>query len=494
MISFWHNVLGKYVPDQRIMGLDYSKLFLDPESAMSTYYHELMHGVLFHTTEYALATAEIVRAIPGMTGLTGKEKNLVAGLLGSNQFIVQETCASLMEVVQLMNSKNKKSAKEFAESKMHPDYFARYQKVEFVLNLGRKHREAFLNKVPQIALNTDIRKRIGMGELLPNVNELKAYLEDENNNPDSRFSKVIEVLKFKPWLLTRSSAEICQTVGIRENIQVTKAELANYLNSIANLCGRKGLITEKEIRDPYQGEEIVDILNGSIVIGNMNIDFSNNSEHLWNKNDFMHYKDVIEAGFLILYREDVAEHVAVLEKEFGRKFESGIGAFAKNGEKYIYGDTVKEIAKLLNNEFKEITLIVKVSSFIAGMSFPIGFEDSRKPDVVLYNNIEEVEISFSTYFSSDKKAEYVHIRAIEGHMFHTLILIDENKVLHFVNLIGNAKLNDFIIKYKTNLQKRMPADMMSFKKHFNNAFIIWFGMDRRVDWLETIKENRLVLS
>ena len=59
------------------------------------------------------------------------------------------------------------------------------------------------------------------------------YLADGNNNPDTRFNKLIGVIKTRPFLSTKPVEQICSASGITLFPDTSKDDVADFLNYLS---------------------------------------------------------------------------------------------------------------------------------------------------------------------------------------------------------------------------------------------------------------------
>lgn len=216
MYSFWHrNILGKYNPQDRWIGLDFRSLFLNPVAAKLTHIHELVHSVLFRSTDFGQATQAIYQFLPLMKHLSRQERKEVITVLRNSQIFLQEGAATLMEILILRKDKGKQFALNWAKGHLNREYYQKFSELSFVLDLSKRYRENFTKKIPHLALHTAIRKNIVKKDLFSNIGKFTTYLAGEDNNPDIRFKKMVDVIKYKTYLVTKKPAEICRETGIK---------------------------------------------------------------------------------------------------------------------------------------------------------------------------------------------------------------------------------------------------------------------------------------
>lgn len=490
MSSYWHNtILGKYSPEDRWVGLDFRNLFLDPLATKLTHIHELTHSVLSRSTGFGQATEVIYQLLPKMKHLKSEDKDLIRLSLRSAQIFTQEGSACLMELLRLKSEIGRLAALDWAKQHFTTDYYEIVENFFFVLELGQRYRDCFTMQIPHSAMHTGIRRAIVQQDLLSSAEKFVNYLQDENNNPDARIQKMINVIRYQTYIPTRSPQEICSLTGITYFSDVTKQDAADFLNYIHNLAGNKINIIADQIRDS-KDIDVLSEANGQIIIGNMNLNLQDNATVLWKIEDLLHFKDVIEVVMVNRMGDDL-EYKDFIEQLIGKKLEVGLVAFLKTGEKYMFGSDMPTISKLLINEFSNCTLIVKWGLYKPGEKELLYFTNSRKPDVVIYNTAKDLDNNFNNWLNNDNQFEYLFLKASEDHPFQIILIKDSNNVLHFLNTF-NRPANDFLKKYTKNLVKAKAESFLNDAKHYNNTLSVWGGMPFEVDWYKSMLDGKNV--
>lgn len=483
-------IAGTYFIKDKSVGLDYQSLASDPVNAQMTLIHEGIHNILNNTTEYGLATSEIFNIFDRISQISTEEKKKIKNLLYLGQVFVQEGTASLVEILLLQRKYNKTFALDWAQKNFPKDYYQRFEKLQFVLDFGQKYRDFFRNKIPIIALQTNIRKAIVEQDLLRKPQEFIKYLSEETYIPDKRLEKMIEKIKYNGGILKKEEKNICESLEINFFLPPDKKEVANYLNYLQEVFGKVShFFTEKDINEAKKQKEIIQESIDNAVITNLNIDLANSGIIEWKISNFLHYKDNIEA--IVVNRLEEDEKKDIYKILTGKICEAGIIGFTKTNEKYVTMADRETLSSLLNNEFKNTTLIVKW-----GLYSPLNneleyFTKTRKPDVVIFNTIKGFQQTFTDYFIKGKRANYIWIAINKKHPFQTLILEDENNVLYLVNTLGNKAINLFISNNKNNLTELTPKEgEIKYPKHFNNACCVWMNLSWNHDIYKTIKTGQ----
>lgn len=491
MFCRWsRTVAGTYFIKDKSIGLDYQTLASDPLEAQMILVHEGTHNILNNTTEYGLATSEVFNIINKVKEISPQENKVIKKLLYSNQVLVQEGTASLVEILILQHKYNKTFALDWAHKNFPKDYLDRFNKLKFVMDFSQKYRDLFRNRMPIIALQTDIRKVIVEQDLLRNPQRFIKYLSTEIYVPDKRYEKMIEKIRYGGGIMNKQDNVICQGLEINYFPPLDKKGVASYLNYIQEVLDKGSyFFTEKDITEAKKPKELLQSSLDEAVVTNLNIDLANSGVVEWNINDFLHYKDSIEA--IVVSRLGDDERKDIYKIVTGKNCEASIIGFTKTNEKYITAVDAVTLSQLLNNEFKNTTLIVKWGLYRAPNEKLDYFPDSRRPDVVIYNTIGSLRQSFQSYFDQGGKANYIWISLSKDHPFQTLVLEDINNVLHLVNTIGNKLVDSFIDRNKNNLTELAPKDgEIKHPNHFNNVCCVWMNLSWNHDIYQTIKNNK----
>ena len=353
------------------------------------------------------------------------------------------------------------------------------------MNMGKRYREEFTKKIPNLAMHTGIRRDIVNKDLLRDPDKFLMYLNDENHSPDKRFLKLIETIHSKTYLPTKDVKEISKLSNINLYPDVTKEEVANFLNYIYDLTTHEHHhFIASDINDAPRGKKAVLQASNQTLIANMNLNIAETSIYLWKVDEIVSYSNATEAVLISKLSDDM-DYRKQLEKFTNRKHEAGFLVFTRTYDKYLIGLDSNTISKLLHGEFREKTLMVKWGLYDLESLELNYFPKSRKPDVVIYNTVQNLEDKFFNWFKNGKIADYIILGASEDHPFHSLILKVDG-VIHFVNTYGNKLVADFVEKNNNSLHKIEPSDLKNEAKHINNLLSMWMGMDWEVDWFETM--------
>lgn len=329
---------------------------------------------------------------------------------------------------------------------------------------------------------------------LCSVEKLKNYLSQEDNNPDLRMEKVINVLKYKPWLVTKSPSEIAQASGITYHDFSSKEEVANFLNYLVKFTGSKQIFTVAEIGDTPKGAEAFKSVAENMIVANMNVQFADNSVALFNLDDFLHYADKMELIFVS--PNEGMEHQEFIKMISGHEPEINIAGVYRTGEKYITSTSKTKASEILNNQLSHASMMVKWGGYDIIKDKLIWSDEARIPELVVYNTTKQMLEVFKRLIEKNPavKLSYIHIGATEGHPLQTLIIKIEGRIsLHLVNTFGNKGIVEVLNMIKGKSRKLTDREFRADKKHLNNLFSFWMGLHWEIDWVETMLDKKKLI-
>jgi len=136
-------------------------------------------------------------------------------------------------------------------------------------------------------------------------------------------------------------------------------------------------------------------------------------------------------------------------------------------------------------------LIVKWGLYKPGKSELLLFPNSRKPNVVIYNNVQNLSDNFSPWFKKGNKCEYLFLGVSKNHPFQIILIKDSGNVLHFVNTF-KGPASQFIDRYKKSLIKTTAKNFLKNTKDYNNALCVWGGMPWEIDWYKSMLDGKKI--
>lgn len=490
MSSLFHALKGRYDPRASQILIDLNTL--DPMAASSIWAHEVTHGVIEVSTDFGQAASAIINQADCFQHLTGTEKDEITGLIFNAHKTVQESFATYMQIVFIVLHKSKPEAIRWADQNLTQYYKDMFNKLAFVLDMSQTNRDYFTKKIPSISLETGIRKMLPKIDGLKTAQSLADYLNDSNNNPDIRFEKIIGVLKYKPWLVSKPIKEIAAQCGINFNPASTKQEVADFLTYLSNLTRNPKKFRKEEIGNAPRGLEAFNKTGENIVVTNLNLNLQE-SEIIFDLNNFLFYANEIEALFVNLH-DSTFKHNQIIRAITGKDPEIAMVAFRKTGEKYMTVTTKAEAEQILNNQLSCPTLAVKWGGYDLEKNCQIWSSSVRPPDVVIYNTINDLRSYFLKYLAnhSESKLYILHAGITQKNMLQTLIIrVGQIPTFHILNAFGNKGIGSFLKDNSSKIIRLSDQDLRSHKKQINNFLgIMNFGWE--IDWVETMIDGRSI--
>lgn len=484
MSSWSHTLLGKYDISQKMVGLDWGRLFLDPVAASGVFAHELSHGVIAEF-DFGQATNNFFMMVDHFKHLTPSDREEMQAKLYLSQQNVQEGMATFLQLYGMKEEVGKHRMWEWAADKLPPEYLERVKKLEFVFAAGKRYRDLLTDRITKLSMETGIRKNAAGLEIFKTKKKFMEYLADEDHNPDVRYHKLIGVLKYYPWLITKPIPDIAKACGVKYFGPPTKAEVADFLNYICSFTPIKEKFTEAHVKESPEGPEAFLRVADKLVVGNMNIDIKNTSEFLYRVDDLIFYSDVIEAVIILPHN---LPNDPELEKKIGEKLEVDLVAFRPGREKYHTAMAMETASRILKEEFSHITFLTKEGGFDFLNTTTFGSKILRFPDVVIYNRPEAMLADLEKI--PDEKLLTCHLSASPNHPFQTLLLKAEGKPLMAVNTFGIAGINLVLSSISDRRETFSEKNLLKEKKHINNLFAIWMGMPWGVDWVRSMQDQK----
>lgn len=493
MSSWFHTIGGQYSPRGKWVGLDYAKLLRDKRIGDSIMAHEMAHAAMSQETDFGQASHVILNLNEDFNHLSDSGQKEIGSILFSAQDFVQEGLATLFQIARLGSLTNKRFALEWARDNLHEDYLDKLQKLEFVLSFSTRYRDYFTQKISYLALETGIRKDIAELNLLADPTVLKKYLGEDDKNPNRRLEKLIDILKYKKWIVTKPIPEIAKLCGIKHFKPTTKKEIAEFMNYATNLTSNPRNYSESDIGDTSQGAETFIQTGKNMIIGNMNINFQD-GEALFNLNDFLHYSDLMELVFV--NPAGKLKNADAIKKISGYEPEVNIAGVLKTGEKYLTVVSKEKGAEVLNNELKTASIFVKWGGYDVYKDQMIWSVTARPPNLVVYNNAEQMKVVFEGLVRDkpEVKLSHLHMGATEGHPVQSLIVkVDGQLPIHFVNAWGNKTIVEVLSIIRGQSRVITNNELIKMKQHLNNLFGFWLNMGWDVDWVETMLDGSILI-
>lgn len=493
MANYWSNeLLGRYDPQDGWLGIDYRRHFLNPHQTMMTYIHEQAHGILCNGTEYGQATKTLLRFLPHATAMSEEQRAAIFKKLHDSQFYVQEAAATLAPIFGLRDAKGPAVARKWAKDNLPDDYYNRVEGLFFALEFGARYRELFLQQSSHLAMHTRIRKDVVALDLLRNPERFIDYLSQPDNVPSERFKKLTQAFWAKPYLPTRSDGEVAQYSNLPPFENLSKDEVANFLNYVAEFCGLPVRTDATRIGDPLTPEAHVKELAEHVLIANMNFNLPDRAMWLKQTDDLKFISDKVDAVIInrVEPSSDLAENFKIV---MGREADLGIVTFQKTGEVYLTGLSEREASEILQRELQDATLITKWGLYEPGSENVSYFPSIRRPDVVIYNTLGDMRVSMQKYLEQYDCVCF-NAQASPGSPIHTFVIVDQKGTLHMLNAMGVQTINSFLSDNKEHLHVVQPDQSTVNPVHYNNVLSVWNDLPWNVDWYASMLDGENVVN
>jgi hypothetical protein len=338
-------------------------------------------------------------------------------------------------------------------------------------------------------METGIRRYAQQQDIFKSSNSLREYFLNEDNIPNKRLEKIIEVLRYKDWLITKTIPEIAEACGIKYHEPSTKEEVAAYMTYLTSYTEKPHTFFVADVGDTPEGNTTLQEMYDNMMVANINIKFSP-SEFL-KYQDFLHYADRYEIVLVVL--NDKTKHWDFAKELYGEEPEVILYGFLEGGEKYITLVPKVLAEKIVNEDLKNATLAVKWGGYNPKTNKSIWSESLRLPDLVIYNTPIQLKTTLEALKKThpDTKFQHLHAGAMEGHPFQSLLVrIGDFMPIHVVNHFGNKNILNALDVIRNNTTVINNTFLMENKKTLNNLMALWMGLFWEVDWVETMIDKK----
>lgn len=491
MSSQFHAVGGLYSKEERWVGLDYATSFMkDAAIVESIVAHELSHAIIAGT-DYGQASFVVFNLVDKFGHVPINEAKEIASSIFDSQVLTQEGLATFMQVGRLRARIGKTKALEWAQANLPKSYTDKLAEFAHIHKASKSHREHFMTKASALAMTNGFRQHAAGLDLLASTSSLNEYLADPNNSPDARLRKILELLRHKPWAITKSLEEIANLAGIAYFEPATKEEIAAFQTYVVKLTGDSYEFLPQDIGDPVAPDLEIQRAAESLFVTNLNLQLAESSELLMKREDFVFYADVVDTVF-VNYIDETWDKRDLVMWAIGEAPDVSLVSFTKTGEKYVFYCSKATAAQILNEEFKDATLVVKWGGYSIEKDGVIWSGDARPPDIVLYNTPTHLQETFSKHLEADPdvKFRHLHIGTTLDHPLQSLMATIEGKTpLHLVSDFGNARISKAVELLKKNSSLLQHDELRAHGKHINNTLTM-LGLLRQVDWVETMIDQK----
>ena len=487
--------LGNYDLAERWVGLNYKELFLDPILADITFAHEASHAVMAMQSDFGQTTNVIYKLQDNFTKLQPDEVDLILSLLFHSQDKVQEGFATFMGISRLRQIISKQNALAWAQQNLPPAYKQYLSPLLFGFELSKGYREFFTAKVSWLAMETGIRKALVEQNLLADTSKLADYLTKEDNNPNVRLLKICEILRIKPWLVTKDNPTLAKECGVKFHEPATKEEAAEFLNYTTSFTNNPQHFSAEQIGDTPQGAAAFAEASKNMVVANLNLRLAETAQTLFNLGDFLNFAKDMEIIFVNPFDKNWEDR-NLLKLVSGEETEIAIGGFTKDDQKFLTITSREKASEIINNDLSQATLFVKWGGYNLVKNRLIWSDSVRPPDLVVYNTIEHLQERIKKIMEVEPTTKFCHhhLGISKEHPIQSLIVkVDKLPSLHVVNCFGNKKIIETIKLLGNKTRVITPQELERDKKHINNLMSLWMGMPWNIDWVETMLDGKNIM-
>lgn len=490
--NYYHELgkLGVYNISTRQVMLDFKGLVSDEYMPNFTMTHEGVHVVLGIETEFGQVTDNLFKIQKELT-YSDEEKKKILEEFYSAQNFVQEGFATLIPFSILKDRIGKDNAKIWADKNIantdrtpYRDYLNR---LYFVTEMELEKRNNFYSKISALAMETGFRIEAPGEDLLESSEKIIKYLREENNNPDKRLEKLIRSIAADSSLLDKTLPEIAAIVKI-PYAQANRKQIAEFLTYLLTKTPNPIEYKEDYVGErPPEGKNTLKETYESMVVANLNLDFTNTSEILPRPDDFLFMADAMKVIFVHKINEKITD-INFLKSQASEEPEIGVIGFLPSAEKYmifVNRNTAEQIVNKLNN-----------------LTFVIGFEDYdvinskvewssniRKPDLIRYSFPRQMKEEMKHLIENNPKVRFQHLHSqfMENNPLQTLFVnVKSENPIHFVNHFGNKEISEVlsIIKLRSEVMERRYIEKN--RDSINNLLAFWMGQHWEVDWVSNM--------
>ncbi|MFA6518246.1 MAG: hypothetical protein WCV93_01180 [Candidatus Shapirobacteria bacterium] len=488
---FWHDVtLGTFDPINKGVGLDYRNLFHDPILVETILAHEGTHYAISETTEFGQATHSLFKLQDSIVKIDPIEYENMLGIIYNSQIAVQEGFATLMELLRRKSKTSKAETLSWASQNLPLEYQRWVNPMLFVLDLSSSYRDQFTAKVSHLAMTTSIRRDIPKLNLLSDINKLRDYLDEDDNNPNKRLNLLVNTLSSRPWMCTKDNNTLLKESGLYVRESVTKPEIASFLTYLTSFTDNPYNFSETDIGDPVPDSRVfIDAFNNTFV-ANMNLDFTKNGVVIYDHNKYVIESKNFEAitAFPREGRPDLTDYLRRVSTD---EPEVDIIGFTKTGTSFLTTTSKKKAKTLI--ESLDCPFFVRYGDFDNQKNTLFWMPDLKTPDFIVYRYPENLNRCLGEILKARpaQSFKHVHIGSSEGSPLQTLIVKSEGiKTFHVVNTYGNVKVGEIIKSIQAQSAIMSNDDINNLKTPINCFFSIWSGMGWKLDWVEILTSQQ----
>jgi hypothetical protein len=476
-----HTLLGQYDIGADTLAIDLARNFMDPVQAELAHVHEVTHATLGRTTDMGLATKPIYAHLKRFSHLDDQGQQRLAKALYDAQVLPQEGFATLMECLHLAGKVGKTKALEYARTKLPQDYLARFEQLSYSMDMSLRYREYFTQKISALAMETGFREVAPSQDLLRSPEKLENFLKQLDRNPTMRLQRINEVLRIKPWLVTKPIPEIAAECGIAFYEPASKEAIATYMNYIGGIAGLGGTYTAAMVNDAPGPQALIDAAQDA-VLTNINHNFSKDAEFLMDETAMdweAAQADCVMFDFWPYY----GEREQLIEQASGLKPEVAFALFRRTGEKYIGFVPKDKAIELIDGPLTAKTLIAKPDAVdIASGDFTLS--KTRQPDLVYYDHPKLLHEKVEQAKDKITSSQYLNLGTTQDHPYRIIALrVNEKRPLHVANAFGGGKIADILKAVEPGAVRMPDQTIKDDYRDVINDYFGFMGMPWQLDWV-----------
>lgn len=464
------------------LSIDYRSTLGDSLYQKTLLLHEKTHELISLGTEFGLATVAICERENYISLLIITEYRKLIELLVEEQRLAQEALAIFTEAQYLVKRLGRDAAIKHYEETLSEEYLNYFNIVKGILFFPDKYRKAFLDKAIKVVFNSSIRILIVKESLFSNFKYFGEYVKSRAVSPNIRLTEFVNAVQKNKKILKLDNRTIYARLGY-EYIQTSPSDIVSFINHLNTLLERPYEIAESDIRTSGVDFSSVDSLK-KVYITNINSKIAENAIILENREDLLHYADIVDALFITPPPEINLDVLRFLESKWGRSIETSFCLYAKDNSKYLYSTNNIEASGLISDVFGHSMLLCKYGMVNEQRSVR-DLQVSIRPDLVIFNNVNEI-IDFTQ--KTNAKYSYAIIGVSKEHLTETLLLIDEMDIMY----VCNAFKVTFIDLFERLGSNFIEAEWTTFahkKRQINFYYSTFLGVESQDFYEEIAKYN-----
>jgi hypothetical protein len=393
-----------------------------------------------------------------------------------------------MEILHLRSRIGKQKSIQYAKEHFPDDYYARFEELSYCVDMSHAYREKFTQGVSWLAMETGFREAAPKLDLLRSPEALAKYFKDTNNNPTLRLRKINELLKAKPWMVTKPVHEIAKAAGISYNEPASKQTVSDYMNYIAKLSGFDAIYTPGMVNDSPGAKALKDAFENARIT-NINHNFAENAEFLMNE-EAMDWESNACDCVMIMSWPLYGDHEKLLEEAVGMKAEIAMVFFRRTGEKFVAFMTKEKAVNLVEGKLMNKTIMVKDDLYLLS-SGEFILSKTHMPDLVYYDHPKSLQYRTKEADDKIKFSQHLHMGTTKDHPYRIIAFrINDQRPLHIANAFGSGLIADIL---KELGSRDVKIDNELLRGEYRNAINDYFGtmgLPWEIDWVAAITDQK----